>query len=72
MQLVAIMAKQTQRNKYTIIFSPKTNNTLIVYVIYKSLTIKDTMLLLRTNRGVHLQCTPLSRLGYIFEYKPQN
>ena len=23
MQLVAIMAKQTQRNKYTIIFSPK-------------------------------------------------
>ena len=47
MQLVAIMAKQTQRNKYTIIFSPKTNNTQIVYVIYKSLTIKDTMLLLR-------------------------
>lgn len=47
MQLVAVMAKQTQRNKYTIIFSPKANNTLIVYVIYKSLTIKDTMLLLR-------------------------
>lgn len=36
----------TTQQIYDNIFT-KTNNTLIVYVIYKSLTIKDTMLLLR-------------------------